>query len=108
MDIPAEAWIAGAYGGIIMLAALGRYLTLPRHVAKTTDPVLAGVGLELGNREQTERLIIEVRGCRIALEALADKRTSEMEEMHKEVLERLDRREEQEESGPRRHTPRRR
>jgi hypothetical protein len=61
MDIPAEAWIASAYGGIILLAAVGRYLTLPRHAAKN-DAVLAGVGLEFGSREQTERLIGEVHG----------------------------------------------
>jgi hypothetical protein len=88
MDIPAEAWIAGAYGGIILLAALGRYLTLPKHAAKH-DPVLASVGLELGNREQTERLIGEVHGCRLALEVLADRRTEELTEMHRELLEEM-------------------
>lgn len=99
MDIPAEVWVAGVYGGVILLAALGRYVALPRHAAKH-DPVLAGVGIELGNREQTERLIGEVHGCRIALEVLADRRTEEFEEMHKELLERMDAQE-------RRHAPRR-
>ncbi|MER9196416.1 hypothetical protein NKI13_24545 [Mesorhizobium australicum] len=110
MDIPAEAWIASAYGGIILLAAVGRYLTLPRHAAKN-DPVLAGVGLELGSREQTERLIGEVHGIRIAVEILADRRTEEFQEMHQELLERMDtqeRRKEQEEQKPRRQPPRRR
>lgn len=104
MDIPAEAWIAGAYGGIILLAALGRYLTLPKHAAKH-DPILASVGLELGNREQTERLIGEVHGCRVALEVLADRRTEEFQDMHKELLERMD---EQERRHAQRRPPARR
>jgi chloramphenicol 3-O-phosphotransferase len=56
-------------------------------------------------------LVVEVTGCRKALEVLADRRTEEVEDMHKAVLERLDaqeRREEQEEQSPRRHPPRRR
>ena len=110
MEIPAEVWIAGAYGGIITLAAIGRYLTLPK-IRRHADPVLASVGLELGNREQTERLIAEVHGCRLALETLADKRTDEIEELHRSLLDRMDaqeRREEQEEQRPRRQPPRRR
>lgn len=93
-----------------VLAGLWAYFRPQRRPA-TQNPVLTGVGIELGNREQTERLIGEVHGCRIALEALADKRVDEMEDMHKALLERMDaqeRREEQEEQRPRRQPPRRR
>jgi hypothetical protein len=93
-----------------VLAGLWAYFRPPRR-QPSPNPVLTGVGIELGNREQTERLIGEVHGCRVALEVLADRRTEEMEDMHKALLERLDaqeRREEQEEQAPRRHPPRRR
>lgn len=74
----------------------------------TAAPVLTSIGLELGNREQTERLISEVHGCRVALEVLADRRTQEMEDIHRELLDQMHRKEEQEESSPRRQPPRRR
>lgn len=107
MDIPAEAWIAAAYGAIILLAAAGRYMTLPKRAAKH-DPVIAGVGIELGNREQTDRLIAEVHGCRVALEVLADRRTEEFQDMHKELLERMDAQERWQTQQKRRATPTRR
>lgn len=106
MEIPAEIWIASAYGGIITLAAVGRYLSRPREPRKH-DPILAGIGLGFGD----ERFLAILTRCAEALEALADKRTDEMEDMHKALLERLDaqeRREEQEEQRPRRAPPRRR
>ncbi|RWG02585.1 hypothetical protein [Mesorhizobium sp.] len=71
MDIPTEVWIGAAYGGIIFLVAIGRYLSRPKEVAKV-DPVITGVGIELGSREQTERLISEVK--RIG-DILTDKNT---------------------------------
>lgn len=55
--------------------------------------------MELGSREQTERVITELAGIRKALEVLADKRTAEIEDIHKTLLERLDAQE--------RRTPRR-
>lgn len=92
--------------GVFIGAATAAYVGYSKKwTTKIDHPVLAGVGIELGNREQTERLIGEVRGMRVALEILADRRTEEMEEMHKALLERLDaqeRREEQEEQRPRR------
>jgi hypothetical protein len=90
-----------------VLAGLWAYFR-PQRAAPPSNSILAGVGIELGNREQTERLISEVHGIRVAVEILADRRTEEMEDIHRELLERLDRQEEQEESGPRKHPPRRR
>jgi hypothetical protein len=60
MDIPTEVWIGAAYGALILLVAIGRYLSRPKAVAKV-DPVITGVGIELGSREQTERLIADVK-----------------------------------------------
>lgn len=85
MDIPAEVWIAGAYGGIITLAAIGRYLTRTREPPK--DPVIAGIALGFGD----ERFLTLLTRCAVALEALADRRTEELEEMHQKLLERMDR-----------------
>ena len=73
-------------------------------VKQTQDPVLAGIGFELGNREQSKQMVEAMTRCAVALEILADKRTDEMEDMHRALLERLDaqeRREEQEEAKPR-------
>ncbi len=85
------------------VAALGGYFW-NKVFKPTTDPrgapsVLAGIGMEFGSREQTERVITELAGIRKALEVLADKRTAEIEDIHKTLLERLDAQE--------RRTPRR-
>lgn len=85
MDIPAEVWIAGAYGGIITLAAVGRYLTRHKEPAKT-DPVIAGIALGFGD----ERFLALLTRCAVALEVLADRRTEELSDMHQELLDRLD------------------
>lgn len=98
--------------GVFVGAAIAAYVGYSKKwAAKPEHTMLTSVGIELGNREQAERLIGEVHGCRLALEALADKRVDEMEEMHRSLLDRLDaqeRREEQEEQRPRRPPPRRR
>ena len=98
--------LAGVFIGAATAAYVGYSKRWP--AGKPENPVLTGIGFELGNREQTERLIAEVHGCRAALEILADRRTEEMEDMHKALLERLDRREEQEAQRPRRQPPPRR
>ncbi len=112
MTIGSEGlWIAALYGALIALAAIGQYINRPKQPAKQ-DPVLTGIGMAFGDREQTERLIAVFARCAIALETLADRRASELEDMHRQVMDRLDmqhRREEQEE--PRRRpdpAPRRR
>lgn len=97
--------LAGVFLGAATAAYVGYSKRWP---AKPDHPVLTGIGIGFGDREMQERLIVEVRGCRLALEILADRRTEEMEDMHKALLERLDRREEQESQRPRRQPPRRR
>ena len=44
------------------------------------NPVLTGIGMELGNKEQTERLIAQVERCADSLEVLADRRTAEIDD----------------------------
>jgi NADPH-dependent 2,4-dienoyl-CoA reductase/sulfur reductase-like enzyme len=78
--------------------------------AITADAVIAGIGMAYGDKEQTERLIAVQTRIAVALKVLADRRTDDMAEMHKALLDRFDareRREEQEEQKPRRQ-PRRR
>ena len=89
---------------VIIIGAIGTYLRSLREKPRGLDPVLAGVGLGFGDKEQTERLIALHERIATALEILADKRTDEMADMHRALLERLDaqkRREEQEEQRPR-------
>lgn len=94
--------LAGVAVGTGIAAFIGYSKKWP--VKSTQDPVLAGVGFELGNREQSRQIVEALTRCAAALEILADKRTDEMEDMHRALLERLDaqeRREEQEEQRPR-------
>lgn len=51
-----EIWIAAIYGGILGLAALGQYLNRPKAAVKG-DPVVAGYGIGLIERDQAERLL---------------------------------------------------
>ncbi len=107
MELTPDLLGAGFVGLVIVIGAIGNYLrSLKGNSAITHGPVLAGIGMELGNKEQTERVIVELAGIRKAVEILADKRTDEIEEMHRALLDRLDaqeRREEQEEQSP--HKP---
>jgi hypothetical protein len=98
--------LAGVFLGAATAAYVGYSKRWP---AKPNHPVLTGIGIGFGDRDMHERLIAEVHGCRVALEVLADRRTEEMEDMFKTMMERLDRREEQEAQRPRRQpAPRRR
>ena len=96
MELTPELLGTAAVGAIVVVGAIGNYLRGLK--ARPQDPVLTGIGIELGNREQTERLISVQTRIAVAMETMADKRTTEMEDIHRELLERLDRREEQEES----------
>lgn len=88
MTIPPEVWIAAIYGGLLLLAGVGRYLTRKKDApAKAPDSMLAAIGLEFGTREQGERLIAELK--RIA-DTLADKKQNEMDDKLDELLERMD------------------
>lgn len=75
---------------IFMFAGLWAYFRSPKQSPPTQSPVLTGVGMEFGNREQTERLIAAVN--RVADE-IANRKTDEMTDTMKELLERLRRKE---------------
>lgn len=108
MDLTADHLSAAGVALVIIIAGIGNYLRSLRDKPRPVDPVLAGVGLAFGDKEQTERLISVHMRVAAALETLADKRTDEMAEMHRQLLDRLDRRAEQEEASPRRQPRRRR
>ena len=98
--------LAGVFVGGIIMGIVGYLRSKP---AARTDHIKS-IGVEFGNREQSERQI-EVLVRISALEVLADKRTTDIEEIHRSLLDRLDaqeRREEQEESLPRPIRPHRR
>lgn len=97
--------LVGVFIGTAIAAFIGYSRRWP---PPKQDPILTGIGIGFGDREMQERLISELKGCRVALEVLADRRTEEMEDIHRELLARLDRKEEQEESRPRRQPTRRR
>ena len=98
--------LMGVFLGTAIAAYVGYSKKWPAR--PPVDPVLAGVGFELGNREQSKQIVEALIRCAVALEILADKRTDEMEEIHRQLLDRLDRRAEQEEASPRRQPRRRR
>lgn len=77
----AVAALAGYFGPKIF----GR---TPASSPSPTSPVITGVGLELGNREQTERLITAVNGVAAAIR---DKKQDEMQETMSDLLEELKR-----------------
>lgn len=89
MGLTPEQLGTGFVGLIIILGALGQYIRSLK-ATRPADPVLAGIGVELGNREQTERMIAVHLRIAVALEALADKEREELTEMHKSLLARLD------------------
>jgi len=86
MQIGPELWIAGLYGLILLLAAVGQYLNRPKQGGKSA-PVLGGVGLELGNRAQMDMLIAAIN--RIG-DIMENKRQTEMEETLEELVTRVD------------------
>lgn len=82
-----EVLASAAFFVVSVLAAAWSYWRKPPALAKP-DPVLTGVGLEFGSREQTERLIAEVK--RIA-DALTDKNTAGINDALEDQSDRIDR-----------------
>ena len=73
MELTPELLGTGIVGLIVILCAVGQYLRSLRAPPPAADPVLTGIGVELGNRQQLDLLIAEVK--RIA-DALTDKNTA--------------------------------
>lgn len=94
MDLTPEQLGTGVVGLIIIAGAIGQYIQMRRDKKAEVNPIIAGVGLELGNRHQMDALISEVAGIRRAAEVIADRRTSELKDMYETLLERLDHAEE--------------
>lgn len=78
-------WDVAAYGLaglLIILGSIGRYLQQKRSAKPHADPLLTGVGLELGTRVQIDMLISAVN--RIG-DILENKRQAGLEEMLKDI-----------------------
>lgn len=110
MELTPELLGTAGVGAVVLIGAIGNYLRSLREKPRASDPVIAGIGLAFGDREQSERMISALTRMAAAMEILADRRTDEMADIQKALLERLDaqeRREEQEQERSRR-PPRRR
>lgn len=98
MELTPDILGAGFVGLVVILGAIGQYLRSLRQPAKQ-DPVLAGVGLELGTREQTERLIAAIN--RVA-DVLSDKNTAGINDRLEGLTEQVERLLEEDRRKPRR------
>ena len=105
MDWTNAITLAGVFIGAAAAAYVGYSKRWP---PPKQDPILTGIGIGFGDREMQERMNGFLGRIAVALEILADRRTEEMEDIHRELLARLDRKQEQEESKPRRMPSRRR
>lgn len=85
MELTPELLGTGIVGLLVIVGAIGQYLRTYR--SSPPNPVIAGVGLELGNREQVERLIEQVK--RIA-DALTDKNTADVNDRLEELAGKVD------------------
>lgn len=99
-----DIWTNVGIGAFGFVAALYAYfskkapappVTAPAHVA---EAIVAGVGVEIGNREQAERLIAETRRaadgvirCAAALEVLADRKQAALDDKMDEVRDQQER-----------------
>lgn len=86
MELTPELLASGVVGVIVVLGAIGQYLRTFK-AKPPQDPVLAGVGIELGNREQTERVIAQLK--RIA-DALTEKNASDISDRLEDLAEKVD------------------
>ncbi len=102
MDTNELITLVGVFVGGILMGAVG-YL---RKVPPPPNPVMTGIVGEYGNKEMTERGLALLGRLVAAAEVIADKRTTEFEELQRNLMEKLDRREEQEESHRRPEPPR--
>lgn len=86
MNLGAEIWIAALYGGVLLLAAVGRYLST--RPGANSQAHITAMGLAL-DRDQMERGLAYLSRIAKALEAMADKRQADMHETLEEIVEQL-------------------
>jgi len=85
-----EIWTnLGIFFGGIFLAIAAYYGKKVPPAPPASSPVLASVGLELGNRDQVERMIHELKRIADALQSLSDHRQADMQDAMEELLEKM-------------------
>lgn len=82
--------IGTSLGWLIAAGLSGLVMYWKTKPPRPADPVLAGVGMELGNKLQMEQLTHEVKRCADSLAILADRKQAVIEDKLAEVLERLE------------------
>lgn len=87
MDLTPELLGTGFVGLVVILGAVGQYLR-SRQAPPALPPAIASIGADLGNREQMERLIAEVK--RIA-DVLDDKNAAGINERLDALAEHVER-----------------
>ncbi|NMG39785.1 hypothetical protein GRZ55_11075 [Chelativorans sp. ZYF759] len=86
MNLGAEIWIAALYGGVLLLAAVGRYLST--RPGANSQAHITAMGLAL-DRDQMERGLSYLSRIAKALEAMSDKRQADMQGTLEEIVEHL-------------------
>lgn len=108
MNPPSElvATLGTVLGALfVALIAVANYLRTKEKPQQQSTAVLTGIGLAFGDKLQTEELIKQVTRIANGIDVLADRRTDDMADMQKELIERMDRAEAREQG---RRTPVRR
>lgn len=86
MNLGAEIWLAALYGGVLLLAAVGRYLST--RPGANSQAHITALGLSL-DRDQMERGLSYLSRIAKALEAMADKRQADMQGTLQEIVDQL-------------------
>lgn len=86
-----EIWtnIGLLVGGVMLAIAAYRGKTVPPAPRQQSEAVLADVGLELGNRDQQERMIHELKRIADAMQSLSDHRQANMQDLMGELLDKM-------------------
>ena len=91
MDLTPELLGTAAVGIIVILGAIGNYLRTrqqPTHV----NPIATGIGGGFLDREQMERLVVNTARIAAAVETIADRRQTDMQETLHEIAEQMKKR----------------
>ena len=85
MELTPELIGTAAVGVLVILGAIGNYLRTLK--SPSSNPVVTGIGLSFGEREQMERLIASVN--RVA-DAIGDKNAAGINDRLEELSERIE------------------